>query len=95
MLGILLQGRPGERPGPNGVPGVAYKRAAKWPIDVLQEALLDLCHGCVVDDGFLSVFWIPIGKVTERARIGLWTFLWAIASLGGGPGEPGGARAGV
>ena len=31
--------------------------------------------------------------MTERARIGLWTFLWAIASLGGGPGEPGGVRA--
>ena len=29
--------------------------------------------------------------MTERARIGLWTFLWAIASLGGGPGEPGSA----
>ena len=68
---ILMQARYRLRVdyGPNGVPGVAYKRAAKWLIDVFQEALFDLCHGGVVDDGFLSALWIPIGKVVNPTHL--------------------------
>ena len=63
VMQILLSIRRGKRPGPNGIPGVAYKLAACFLADVFGEALADLQReDHEVPEEFHESLWIPVGK---------------------------------
>eukprot|EP00973_Karenia_brevis_P060242 8382268-Karenia_brevis.AAC.1 len=64
ILAILLSIKKGKSPGPNGIPGIAYKAASKFLYAIFGEALHDLQQpSCEIPHSFLSALWIPIGKV--------------------------------
>lgn len=70
ILTILLSIRKGKKPGPNGIPGVAYKLAAQYLIDLFAEALQELQDpNTEVPESFRAALWIPIGKVENPSTI--------------------------
>ena len=70
ILEILLSIKKGIRPGPNGVPGIAYKRAAKFLIQIFAEALHQLQRpDTEVPETLKAALWVPIGKVENPVRV--------------------------
>ena len=64
MLEVMLSIQKGKAPGPNGIPGIAYKLLASELVDVFGEALSQLTRdGVQVHESFLDALWVPIGKV--------------------------------
>ena len=72
MAEIILPCKPNKRPGPNGIPGMAYKTYAGLLLDVFQDSMVDLqVAGAHIPQCLGERIWRVVPKSPGADRVAL------------------------